>query len=103
MNYMCVFLGIVFAMFGIGFAFGKLYERLPAWRKMSDAEKNEIKPKPLCRNVGAMITLNGIVFILKGVCTGFSDSMFMCAAVIWIVIAGADVYYISKSSRYKEQ
>ncbi|MCD7742215.1 MAG: DUF3784 domain-containing protein [Ruminococcus sp.] len=103
MDYVCMVLGILFMAGGIIFAFGKIYQHIPAWQKMSDEEKNKIKIKPICQNIGGMIALNGIIFVLKGCCAGFSDQMFSGAIIIWLVIAGFDVYYISKSSRYINQ
>lgn len=103
MDYVCLFLGILFAFGGILFAFGKLHKYLSAWKKMSDTEKEKIKIEPLCRNIGVIIALNGIIFILKGFCAGFSDQFFTYAIILWIIVAGLDVFYISKSSRYKNQ
>lgn len=103
MDYVCMVLGILFMTAGIIFAFGKVYNHLPAWKKMSSEEKEKIRIKPLCKNIGGMIALNGIFFILKGICIGFSDTRFTYAIIAWMVLAGVDVYYISKSSRYKNQ
>ncbi|MCD8381981.1 MAG: DUF3784 domain-containing protein [Clostridiales bacterium] len=103
MDYICLFLGVLFAVTGIVFAFGKAYNYLSAWKKMPEAEKEKIKIEPLCRNIGVMIVLNGIIFILKGVCAGFSDTVFTWAVIVWMILAGIDVFYISKSSRYKNQ
>ena len=103
MDYVCIALGILFMVGGIIFAFGKIYQHIPAWQKTPDEEKSKIRIKPLCQNIGGMMTLNGIIFVLKGCCAGFSDQMFSVEIIIWLVIAGFDVYYISKSSRYINQ
>lgn len=103
MDYVCMFLGILFTTGGIFFAFGEIHKHLSAWQKMPDEEKSRIKIKPLCRNIGGMIALNGIIFILKGCCAGFSDRIFQAAIILWLVIAGLDVCCISKSSRYINQ
>ncbi|MCD8366851.1 MAG: DUF3784 domain-containing protein [Clostridiales bacterium] len=103
MDYICLFLGILFAVVGIAFAFGKAYNHLSAWKKMLEAEKEKIKIEPLCKNIGGMIALNGALFILRGACAGFSEAMFTYAIIVWMVLAGIDVIYISKSSRYKNQ
>lgn len=103
MTYVCVFLGILSIIGGIVFAFSKIYKKMPTWQKMSNDEKKKINAELLCRNVGTMISLNGIIFILRGFCTAFSEQIFTIAIVIWMVIAVLDVYYISKSKRYKNQ
>jgi len=82
MDYMCMVLGILFMAGDIIFAFGKIYKYVSAWQKMSDEEKSKIKIKPLCQNIGGMIVLNGITFVLKGCCTGFSDQIFSVAIII---------------------
>ncbi|MCD8214941.1 MAG: DUF3784 domain-containing protein [Clostridiales bacterium] len=101
MNYMCIFLGIIFITAGIAFALGKVHKHLFAWKVMPDNEKEGIKIEALCRNIGEMIILSGIIFILSGLCAGFSEAMFTVVMIVWMIIACFDVYYISKSSRYK--
>ncbi|MCD8328548.1 MAG: DUF3784 domain-containing protein [Ruminococcus sp.] len=103
MDYVCIFLGMLFVIGGIIFAFGKIYKHLSLWKIMPDEEKKKIKIAPLCKNIGAMITLNGIIFVVKGFCTRFSDHMFTVAIILWIIVAGIDVFYISKSNRYSNQ
>ncbi|MCD7727617.1 MAG: DUF3784 domain-containing protein, partial [Ruminococcus sp.] len=66
MDYVCIALGILFLAGGTIFAFGKIYKRISAWQKMSDEEKSKIRIKPLCQNIGGMMALNGIIFVLKG-------------------------------------
>ena len=70
---------------------------------MSWQEKNKIRIRPLCRNIGEIIVLNGFLFLLKGVWSGFEDRWFVLSMAAWFVIAGFDVWYITKSSRYYKE
>ena len=103
MNFICVCLGIVFIAGGILFALEKGHIHLDAWKKMSWQEKNKIRIRPLCRNIGEIIVLNGFLFLLKGVWPGFEDCWFVLSMAAWFVIAGFDVWYITKSSRYYKE
>ncbi len=103
MNFICVCLGIVFIAGGILFALEKGHIHLDAWKKMSWQEKNKIRIRPLCRNIGEIIVLNGFLFLLKGVWPGFEDRWFVLSMAAWFVIAGFDVWYITKSSRYYKE
>ena len=60
-----------------------------------------IKISPLCRNIGEVIALNGIIFLLKGFWSGFSDHRFVGAMIAWLCLAGFDVWYIGKRKRYQ--
>lgn len=66
-------------------------------------KKEKIAIVPLCRNIGEIIALNGIIFLLKGLWAGFSDHWFVGAMVAWMIIAGFDVWYIEKSQRYRKK
>ncbi len=101
MDYTCILFGAVFIIAGIVFAFGKIYNRLSAWKNMSEKERKEINIVPLCRNIGLVIVLSGIIFLVKGLWSGFSNSAFIIAMVVWLILAGVDVWYISKSKRYR--
>lgn len=100
MNFACIFFGILFIVAGILFSLGKVHIHLTAWKNMSQQEKNKIRIQPLCRNIGAVITLSGILFLINGVWTGFGNRLFLVSMVTWLFLAGLDVLYISKSSRY---
>lgn len=103
MNFICVCLGIVFIVGGILFALEKGHIHLDAWKKMSRQEKNKIRIRPLCRNIGEIIALNGFLFLLKGTWPGFENRWFVLSMAAWFMIAGFDVWYISKSSRYYKE
>ena len=71
--------------------------------KHREEEKRKIKILPLCRNIGEVIVLNGVIFLLKGLWSGFSEHWFVCAMIAWLIIAGLDVWYIGKSNCYRNQ
>ena len=86
MDYTCISFGILFTMGGFVFATGNGHTHLPAWKNMAPEEKEKIAIVPLCRNIGEIIALNGIIFLLKGLWTGFSDHWFVGAMVAWMII-----------------
>ncbi len=100
MDYVCIFFGAVFLIAGVTFACGKGRVYSYALKNMKREEKEKIKITPLCRNVGAIIALSGIIFLVKGFWSGFLNRWFVYTIVLWLIAAGIDVYYISKSSRY---
>ena len=67
---------------------------------MPQEEKEKIKIVPLCRNIGEVIALSGIIFLMKGLCSGFEDHWFVTAMTAWFIVAGFDLWYIEKSNRY---
>lgn len=100
MNFTCIFLGIIFMTIGVLFALGKGHIHLAAWKSMPQEEKDKIKIMPLCRNIGKIITLNGVIFMIKGLYPGDENHWFVISMIIWLIIAGLDVMYITKSKRY---
>lgn len=103
MDFTCIFFGMLFCAAGFVFACGKGHIYLSAWKNMPQAEKNKIKIVPLCRNIGEVIALSGIIFLMKGLWSGFSNHWFVCAMIAWLIVAGLDAWYISKSNRYRNQ
>ena len=85
------------------FACGKGHIHLSAWKNMPQEEKEKIKIGPLCRNIGEVIALNGIIFLMKGLWSGFVDHWFVAAMIAWLIIAGFDIWYIEKSNRYRNK
>lgn len=96
LNLTCIFFGIAFILAGIWFALGKGHIHLTAWKNMPSEEKAKIKIKSLCKNIGGIISLCGVIFLLGG----FVTPVFLPAMIIWLIIAGIDVYVISKSQIY---
>ena len=70
MDFISMFLGIVFTALGIVFACGRGHIYLTAWKNMTREEKEKINIVPLCRNIGGVIALCGVIFLIKGVFNG---------------------------------
>ena len=101
MNYTCIFFGAMFFITGVLFAKGRLHDYINAWKYMPDKEKQCIKIRPLCRNIGSVISLSGIIFLLKGLINGFGDRLFVSTMILWLVISGIDIYFIEKKHIYE--
>ena len=95
MNVTCIFFGIIFTIAGFMFACGEGHIHFSSWKNMPQEEKEKIKIVPLCRNIGEVIALNGLIFLLKGLWPGFVTAM-----IAWFIVAGFDLWYIEKSDRY---
>lgn len=100
MQFTCAFLGIVFIAAGILLAAGRVHPRLAQWKNMPPQERDKLRILPLCRNIGAVIGLCGVVFLARGLWPGFAGRWFSAAMVVWFCVAGLDVRYIAKSGRY---
>ena len=100
MDISCVVLGIFYIVIGVLFANGKVHEHIRAWKNMPEDEKDKINIIPLYTNVGEMIALSGIIFLVKGLWSGFQNHWFTIAMIAWMIIAMLDVFYISKSPRF---
>lgn len=100
MNLTCIFFGIIFTIAGFMFACGKGHIHFSSWKNMPKEEKEKIKIVPLCCNIGEVIALNGLIFLLKGLCPDFENHWFVTAMIAWFIVAGFDLWYIEKSDRY---
>ena len=100
MNYTSLAFGIVFIIVGLLFAFGKIHKHIGAWKRMPDFDKKQIKIKELCLNLGEVIALSGIIFLLNGILPSSKINWFVIAMIAWLIIAGLDLFYIYKSKRY---
>lgn len=101
MNFSCIVFGITFIAAGIIFAIGKWHIHLSAWKNMTEEEKSEINIIPLCRNIGAVIMLGGVIFLLKAFIPAFAGKLFIVFMILWLIGAGCDLAYITKSKRYQ--
>ncbi len=100
MDLACLVFGILFIVAGVLFAFGRLHTRLRAWKVMSPEDRNAIRILPLCRNIGGMIALCGGIFLLGGIYRAFRERGFTAAMILWLIMAGIDVWQIGRSGRY---
>ena len=101
MNFTCIIFGIIFLITGILFAAGKLHNHITAWKNMPDDEKRRIKIIPLCKNIGSMISLSGVIFLVNGFWQGFSNHLFVIFMVAWRVLSGIDLFFIEKKRWYE--
>lgn len=100
MDFTCILFGILFSIYGILFSTGKIHVHLTAWKTMPEEEKRKINILPLCMNIGEVITGCGIIFLVRGLWQGFTMHWFTVCILLWLVIAFADILFISKSKRY---
>lgn len=103
MNVTCIFFGILFFAAGVAFACGKLHIHLTAWKAMPEEEKEKINIVPLCLNIGSVIALCGLIFLISGLWSAFKEHAFAWTMIAWLVLSGADVYYIGKKDRYTQR
>lgn len=101
MDFTCLFFGIVFLLIGILFAYGKLHTHIKAWTAMPEDEKEKINIRPLCMNIGSMISLCGDVFLAAGLFPFFRSRLFVRCMIFWMIAAGIDAYFIGKNGRYR--
>ena len=91
MEYIYVFLGVLFIIAGLAFFFGRTHIQLFAWENMPEQGRGRIMP--LCRCVGEVIVLSGLIFLMKGLWAGFSEHWFAGSIAAWLTAAGLDVWY----------
>ena len=101
MNITCIFFGMIFSIAGILFAAGKLHPHLSAWKYMPEEEKEKVNIVPLCRNIGEVVLLSGIIFLFKGLIPSFQEHWFTGAMIAWLIVAGLDLWFISKSRKFR--
>ena len=102
MNISCIFFGCLFLGTGILLIFNKLPHCLSPLKYLPPEEKEKIQIKPLFRNIGEIIGFAGILFLLNGFWNNFMDHWFSIAMIVWFIIAGLDLWYISKNSHYQK-
>lgn len=103
MDFTCIVFGVLFTVAGILFVTGKGHIHLSNWKNMLQEEKDKINIVPLYRNVGGMILMSGILFLINGSCPGLKERWFMVAMLLWLIVSIADVLFISKSKRYRKE
>ena len=101
MNLTCIFFGIMFLITGILFANGKIHKYITAWKNMPEEEKRKIRIRPLCRNIGGIIALSGIIFLINGFWQGFRDHLFVISMIIWMILSGIDLFLIERKHLYE--
>ena len=100
MDLTCLMFGLMFFGVGILFILGKLHVHMSVWRTMTRAERARIRVEALRCNIGCMIALCGIVFLLAGLSPVFKERFFTWAMIAWLIGSGADIWYIEKKGKY---
>lgn len=100
MDFACVFFGVLFMTSGLLFRAGRLHIYLRAWKAMPEEEKRKIDIQKLCANIGTVILLCGMIFLLAGLSAKFKETFFVWDMILWLIGSGADVVYIEKSGKY---
>ncbi len=102
-NGTCLIFGILFLVAGIVFFVGRFHIHMKFWKNMPEEEKETIRIKPLCRNIGLMIMVCAVIFLVSGFWDVYKEHFFMWSMLAWMALCFADLFYIDKSKRYQVQ
>ena len=103
MNLHCIAFGLIFLVVGIAFFIGVGPKWIKAWREMPKEEKNKIRMDDLSKNIGCVFLVASAIFLTSGFSPEFMNTAFMWSMIVWFVLTGLDVAFITKSSRYKSE
>ena len=103
MDIACIVFGVIFIVFGLLVALGKIHIFLNAWKNTPQEQKEKIRIKELCRNIGEVIMLSGIIFLLNGFLPNVKKHVFVIAIIAWMVVALIDLIFIFKSKHYEKK
>ena len=93
-------MGVLFIIAGLAFFFGRTNIQLFAWENMPEQGRGRIMP--LCRCVGEVIVLSGLIFLMKGLWAGFSEHWLAGSIAAWLAAAGLDVWYTAGNRRCRQ-
>ena len=65
-------MGVLFIIAGLAFFFGRTHIQLFAWENMP--EQGRGRTMPLCRCMGEVIVLSGLIFLMKGCGQAFRNT-----------------------------
>ncbi|MCD8286459.1 MAG: DUF3784 domain-containing protein [Clostridia bacterium] len=99
-SWACFGIGLVILIVGFVMFFGGLHVFFRSWKRMPEEERKKIRIKPLCRNIGGVIALCGVIVLVAAFWPYFLDKMFSWFMIAWFILAAVDLVWISKSSRY---
>lgn len=103
MDYISIVFGILFCIEGFLLAIGKIHLFSKAWKSTPVEEKEKIDIKGLCRNVGEVIILAGLIFLINGLWPTFREKAFTIAIIAWVVVCLIDLAFIYKGHRYQKK
>ena len=101
MNIICIVLGMTFIVIAIAFFLGIALNWIKAYREMPKKEQQKIRTDRLSKNVGCVFLSCGIILAVSGFSTDFKDAAFLWCMIIWLMLTGIDVAFITKSTRYR--
>ncbi len=101
MNLTCVAFGALFILFGLAVALGLVHKHLSGWKNTPEEEKAKIRIGPLCRNIGLMIGLAGVIIFVSGLDESFREHYFVWLMIVWLIIGFVDVWRIDRKDLYK--
>ena len=102
MDITSIVFGVLFCIEGTLLLFGKINIFTKAWKNTPQEEKDKINIKGLCRNIGEVIILAGIIFLFNGLWSFFQDNLFIVSMIAWAIVCIIDLLYIIKGRRYQK-
>lgn len=101
MEYIYVFLGVLFIIAGpCVFLRKDAHPALCVGKHAGGRGGDRIMP--LCRCMGEVIVLSGLIFLMKGLWAGFSEHWLAGSIAAWLTVAGLDVWYTAGSRRCRQ-
>lgn len=67
---------------------------------MEEKEKNNIKIRPLLKNISVLFFIAAVIFGIAGYSERFRMEYFKWVIIGWFALGAADVIYIGKSKRF---
>lgn len=95
--------GILFLACAVAFFNGYALRWIKGWQSLPQAEQEQIRILPLCRNIGGMLALAAAAFFAAGLSPAFREGGFRWAMIGWLILSGLDVWFIGKSGRYQKK
>ena len=99
-NLICIILGFIYLFFGILIFFCKADFIFPVFRRIKK-QLGMVKANRLCRNIGFIIAICSVILFMGGFWQAFLDKAFLICMIVWCALCVADIIFIVKSRRYK--
>lgn len=96
MHFLSICLGLLFTVGGLLLALGKITISFQLGGLRFSRQKVSPALRPIYRNVGEIISANGILFLLHGVWPPFTEHYFFGALIAWSVIVVFDLWTLHK-------
>ena len=95
-HFISIALGLLFTAGGLLLALGKITIHFQSGALRFSREKVSPALRPIYRNVGEMISANGILFLLHGIWPPFTEHYFLGSLIAWSVIVIFDLWTLHK-------